>query len=69
MKFICRISERDGLWTVEHAGSDIVPIRMAAPTRDEALHRMQGEIHYGLEMCPCGGQAYRDLEIELVESD
>ncbi len=67
MKFVCRIAEQDGTWTVEHAGSEIGPIRVTAPTRDEALRKMEGEIHYWLEMCPCSGQAYRDLQIEVVE--
>ena len=68
MKFLCRISQRDGIWVVEHTGPDIGPIRVTAQSRDEALQKMEGEIHYWLEMCPCSGQAYRDLEIELVES-
>jgi len=68
MKFLCRISETAGLCTVEHASQDVGPIRVTAATRDEALRKMEGEIHYWLEMCPCSGQAYRDLEIELVES-
>lgn len=68
MKFVCQISERDGLWTVEHAGPDIGPIRVTAPSRAEALRKMDGEIHYWLELCPCTGQTYRDLQLELVAS-
>jgi hypothetical protein len=68
MKFVCRISENLGLWTVEHASQDIGPIRVTGTTRDEAVQKMEGEIHYWLEMCPCSGQAYCDLEIELVET-
>jgi len=68
MKFLCRISQKDGTWTAEHAGPDIGPIRVAASTRDEALRKMEEEIHYWLEMCPCSGQAYLNLEIELAES-
>ena len=68
MKFVCRISEDDGVWTVEHASQDVGPIRVTGSSRDEAVRKMDGEIHYWLEMCPRSGQAYRDLEIELVES-
>jgi len=68
MKFVCRISENHRLWTVEHASQDVGPIRVTGSTRDEAVRKMEGEIRYWLEMCPCTGQAYRDLEIELVES-
>jgi len=66
VKFICRISETNGIWTVEHTRQDVGPIRVSASTRAEALRKMEGEIHYWLEMCPCSGQAYRDLEIELI---
>src|SRR5437588_12011090 len=68
MKFVCRISEKDGIWMMEHASQDVGPIRVTASTRDEALRKMEGEIRYWLEMCPCSGEAYRDLELELVES-
>jgi hypothetical protein len=68
MKFACHISEKGGLWTVEHASQDVGPIRVTASTRADALRKMEGEIHYWLEMCPCSGQAYRNLEIELLES-
>ncbi len=47
---------------------EIGPIRVTAPTREEVLRKMDDEIHSWLEMCPCSGQTYRDVEIELVES-
>ena len=31
----------------------------------EALRKMEAEIRYWLEMCPCSGETYRDLEIEV----
>ena len=67
MKFACRISEEAGVWTVEHSSQDVGPIRVTAATRAEALRKMEGEIQYWLEMCPCSGQAFKKLEIELVE--
>lgn len=68
MRFACRISEKAGLWTAEHSSQDIGPIRVTTATRAEALQKLEGEIRYWLEMCPCSGQASRKLEIELVES-
>ena len=68
MKLVCRISEEDGTWTAEHKSQDVGPIRVSAPTRAEALRKMEEEIRYCLEMCPCSGEAYRDLELELVEA-
>ena len=66
MKFVCRISQNNGNWTVEHTSPDIGPIRVSAPTRYEALRKAEEEIRYWLEMCPCSGETYRELEIELV---
>jgi hypothetical protein len=68
MKFVCRVSEKDGTWTAEHASQDVGPIRVTASSRGEVLRKMEGEIRYWLEMCPCSGEAYRDLELELVSS-
>ena len=52
----------------EHASQGVGPIRVSAPTRNEALRKMEGEIRYWLEMCPCSGQTYQDADIEIVES-
>jgi hypothetical protein len=66
MKFVCRISEQKGVCTVEHASPDVGPIRVIGSTRDEALRKMEEEIRYWLEICPCSGQAFRNLQIELT---
>jgi hypothetical protein len=68
MRFICQITESNGIWKAEHSSPDIGPIRVSGATRDEALKKMEGEIRYWVEMCPCTGNALRDLQIELVES-
>ena len=69
VKFVCRVSEAMGGWRVEHASQDVGPIRVTGPTREEALRKMEGEIRYWLEMCPCSGQAFRNLEIELTAEE
>jgi hypothetical protein len=66
MKFACQLSESGGNWTAVYTGSDIGPIRVVAPARDEALRKLEGEIRYHLEMCPCTGETYRDIEIEVA---
>ena len=65
MKFLCRISEKDGVWTAEHASPDIGPIRVTGATREEALRKVEDEIRHWLEMCPCTGQTYRHLSVEV----
>ena len=69
VKFICRIPEQSGIWMAERASQDVGPIRVTGPARDEALRKMEGEIRYWLEICPFGGQALRNLEVELACED
>jgi hypothetical protein len=66
MRFACQLSERGGTWTAVYTGNDIGPIRVVAPAREEALRKLEGEIRYHLEMCPCTGETYRDIEIEVA---
>ena len=65
MKFDCQLQQKGGAWIAEHSGSDIGPVRVMAATREEALRKLEAEIRYWLEMCPCSGQTYRDIEINL----
>ncbi len=66
MKFVCRLSEQNGVYAAEHASQNVGPIRVTGSTRDEALRKMEEEIRYWLEMCPCSDQAFRNLEIEVA---
>ena len=54
-------------WTLRHTGPDVGRVEVTAPTRDEALRRLRGEIRYRLELCPCTGEIYQDADIELIE--
>ncbi|MBW3539991.1 MAG: hypothetical protein KY476_06970 [Planctomycetes bacterium] len=67
MQFPCTIAElSDGRWSVAHAGPIAGEVRVVADSRDEALRKMKRELHYRLELCPCTGETYRDVEIEIV---
>jgi hypothetical protein len=67
MKFPCSIHQgRDGRWTARHSSPDLGDIAVTAATRDEALAKITGELRYRLELCPCSGDSYQHLEIELL---
>jgi hypothetical protein len=68
MTFVCQLRQANGTWTAEHTGPNVGPVRVTAPTRDEALRKLETEIRYWLEMCPCSGQTYQHLRIQLAES-
>lgn len=68
MKFVCQLYEKNGTWTAEHASPNVGPVSVTAFTRGEALRKLEAEIRYWLEMCPCTGQTYQQINIEVVES-
>ena len=67
MKFPCTVSRLpSGRWSVSHCGADAGQVQVSAETRPEALTKMRRELQYRLELCPCSGESYRHLEIEIV---
>ena len=52
---------------MRHTGKDLGQVAVTAATRDEAAERMRKELRYRLELCPCTGERYTDIGIELVE--
>ena len=65
MRFRCSLRRRDdGRWSIRHSG-DVGVIETTADTREAALEKMRGELRYRLELCPCSGESYQHIEIEL----
>ncbi len=68
MKFPCMITGRgNSRWSIRYEGKDIGPVEVTAASREEAEEKMRNELRYRLEMCPCTGAAYQNLQIELIE--
>jgi hypothetical protein len=69
MRFACNVSRLgDGRWLVRHASPAAGTIETVAASRDEAIEKMRGEIRYRLELCPCTGETYQHIDVELAES-
>ena len=67
MKFPCTFSQLgSGEWSVRHVGSDVPTVEVTARSQQEALKKMRGELRYRLEICPCTGEMYKDLRIEII---
>jgi hypothetical protein len=67
MKYQCTITRRsDGHWSAQHR-SDIGDIQVTADTREAAIQKIENEVRYRVEMCPCTGRAFRNLEIEFID--
>ena len=66
MKFPCTIERQSGgEWLVRHAGTDLGTVEVRAASREAALEKMRGELRYRLEICPCTGELYQDVRIEI----
>lgn len=67
MRFQCILTRReDGRWLVRHTG-EMGVVEATAHTREAALEKMRGELRYRLELCPCSGESYQHIAIELDE--
>ena len=69
MRITCTLVRRGANgWTATHESRDVGRVEVHAATRQEALEKIEGEIRYRLELCPCTGETYRHIRIEAVES-
>jgi hypothetical protein len=69
VKFACTIAELpSGSWKISHESAQVGRVQAAAATRSEALEKMRGELRYRLELCPCSGESYQHIEIEIAEA-
>ena len=67
MKFRCTFLQlSSGEWSVRHVGSDVGTVEVTAESKEKALEKMRGELRYWLEICPCTGELYQDVQIEIT---
>lgn len=68
MKFYCVVRLlADGRWLARYDARDVGPFQVTAPTRDQAVARLTEELRYRLELCPCTGESYQHLQVEVRE--
>jgi hypothetical protein len=68
MTFPCKIERLpNGKWRITYSGSDVGTVESIAASREQAIEKMHGELRYRLELCPCSGESYQHLKIELTE--
>ena len=68
MRYPCTIRQEGGRWTARHESGDLGRVEAHAPSREAALEKLRGELRYRLELCPCTGESYQHLEVEVVEA-
>ena len=67
MKYTCRVERTPEGWLASYEGADVGPLAVRAPSREAAIDKLRGELRYRLELCPCSGESYRHLQIEVTE--
>jgi hypothetical protein len=68
MKFPCTISKTaDNTWLARHHGPEAGSVEVRATTRQEVLDKMKNELRYRLELCPCTGETYQHIDIQIIE--
>ena len=68
MRLTCTLKRlHDGRWLARHESRDVGAVEVRAATRAEAIEKIEGEIRYRLELCPCTGETYRHIAIDVVE--
>jgi hypothetical protein len=69
MNAACTLSRRpDGAWLVRHSSPSLGHVEVSALAREEALTKMQNELQYRIELCPCSGASADIVEL-LVNED
>ncbi len=68
MTFRCiMVRTSGGEWAVRHSSAETGTVEVTAASREQALEKMRAELRYRLELCPCTGEQYKDIEIDLIE--
>ena len=62
------VRRRDGQWSLRHEGPDVGQVEVTAPTHEQAVEKLRGEIRYRLELCPCSGESYQYIKIDICET-
>lgn len=66
MKFKCQLERlASNGWQAKHTGLALGTVTAHGATPAEAIEKLRGELRYCLELCPCTGESYRHLEIEI----
>lgn len=67
MKASCTLTRRNGVWQARHSSAALGAVEVTAHKRDEALTKMQNELQYRIELCPCSGVSGDTVVLDVKE--
>jgi hypothetical protein len=68
MPYRCTVARLPAGWCARHESRDVGVVEVRALTRAEVIDKIRGEIRYRLELCPCTGETYQHIDVEIVEA-
>ena len=68
MPYRCTVARLPAGWSAKHESRDVGVVEVRALTRAEVIDKIRGEIRYRLELCPCTGETYQHIDVEIVEA-
>ncbi len=69
MRFPCTLKRLpDGRWSARHDSREVGVVETRGTSREDVLAKIEGEIRYRLELCPCTGETYQHIAVEVVEA-
>ena len=69
MKATCTISRTpDGDWIARHESAEFGVVEVSGSSSEEALKKIERELQYRIEGCPCSGVSGDTVEVELSSS-
>ncbi|MCI0379775.1 MAG: hypothetical protein L0215_19395 [Gemmataceae bacterium] len=67
MKYACTLEKRgDGRFRARHQSASLGVVEVTAATQAEAVDKLKNELRYRLELCPCTGDQFQHLDVEVV---
>ena len=67
MKAPCTLRVQNGVWSAHHSSSTLGTAEVTARSREEALNKMQNELQYRIELCPCSGVSGDTVVLEVQD--
>jgi hypothetical protein len=69
MKLTCTLTRLpNGQWLARHAGSNLGPVEVTAGSREEVQVKMQNELQYRVELCPCSGVSGDTVVLQVKDA-
>jgi len=65
MKAHCTVAFQHGQWRARHTSTELGDADIIGSTREEALTKLQRELQFRIEWCPCSGVSGDTVELDV----